>query len=364
MNQMTHERSRRRGVMLVNLGSPDSTEVEDVRRYLREFLSDPRVLDIPTPVRQTILNLFILPFRPRDSAEAYEKIWAEDGSPLIISTYKIAELLAERIDVPVEVGMRYGNPSSEEGLRRLRARGVTDLLVIPLYPHYAMSSYETAVAKVQRAAREVAPEMRLTFQPPYYQDTDYIEALHAVAAPHLEQGYDHVLFSYHGVPERHIRKGDPSGCYCLEYEDCCEREHPAQAMCYRHQCFATTRAFAARAGLPEDRYSVSFQSRLGSDPWLTPYTDKELERFPSQGVKRLLVMCPAFISDCLETLEEINMEGREIFLDAGGKSFTYIPCLNEHPRWIDVLERFVRDFLAIGELLDEEGGEVDAPAAQ
>ena len=336
----------RRGVLLLNLGSPDSTEVSDVRRYLREFLSDERVLDIPAPLRQTILNLFILPTRPKKSAEAYTKVWTEEGSPLIVTTYRVADALGERIDLPVEVGMRYGSPSTAQGVRALKNRGVEEVLVVPLYPHYAMSSYETAVAKAQQEFREIAPEIRVTVQPPFFDSPEYIDALYEVARPFIEdqESFDHLLFSYHGIPERHIRKGDPSGCFCLQYEDCCKRTHPVHSVCYRHQCYATTWALAARAGLSPSQYSVSFQSRLGSDPWLTPYTDKVLEQLPSRGVKRLVVICPAFVSDCLETIEEMGMEGKETFQDAGGKSFVYIPCLNDHPAWIRVLEGFVRDF--------------------
>lgn len=347
--------SNKQGVLLLNLGSPDSTEVADVRRYLREFLSDERVIDIPAPIRKLILNLFILPFRPRQSAEAYEEIWTDEGSPLIVMTYRCAELLQERMKMPVEVGMRYGNPSTKSALQRLVARGVKELLVIPLYPHYAMSSYETAVARVQADLKEVAPDMKLTIEPPYYEDPDYIDALYQVAKPYLEEHeFDQLLFSYHGIPERHVKKSDPSSCYCLEYEDCCEREHPAHAFCYRHQTFATSKAFARRANLSPEDYTIAFQSRLGRDPWLKPYTDHELEKMPSRQMKRIAVICPAFVSDCLETLEEIGMRGREDFIKAGGKEFVYIPCLNDHPRWIDVLEKFARRFVATRELVAED----------
>ena len=339
----------KKGILLLNLGSPDSTETQDVRRYLREFLSDERVLDVAAPVRQAVLNLFILPFRPKESAEAYHSIWTEEGSPLVATTHKVAALLAGRLgqEVPVEVGMRYGSPSTRDALIRLKSRGVGDLLVVPLYPHYAMSSYETAVAKAFEEAKSVAPTMRLTIQNPFFEDPEYIEALWTVAKPYLDQKdtYDHILFSYHGIPERHVQKTDPSGCFCLKYDDCCARKHPAHSFCYRHQVHATTWAFARRAGLAEGDYTLSFQSRLGRDPWLKPYTDKELEKFPSKGVKRLLVMCPAFVSDCLETLEEIAIRGRQQFKDAGGVELTYVPCLNDHPRWIDVLEKFARTHL-------------------
>jgi ferrochelatase len=340
---------RRKGVMLVNLGSPDSPKPEDVRRYLAEFLDDPRVVDLPTPLRRGVLNLFILPFRPKRSGEAYSTIWTEEGSPLIVISEKVRDLLDERIELPLSLGMRYGNPSIEEAFEELFERGVDDVLLVPLYPHYAMSSYETVVSKARDVLGELGrDDVALTVQPPFYDDPDYVDALVDVAEPYLEGDFDRLLFSYHGIPERHVRKTDPSGNYCMQSEDCCRMENPAHAFCYRHQCFATTWAFAERAGLDEEQYDVSFQSRLGIRPWLQPYTDKTLERLPGQGVKKLLVICPAFVSDCLETLEEIQMEGRETFLDAGGHEFTYIPCLNENPRWIELLERFVATF--------EEGG--------
>jgi len=331
----------KRGVLLVNLGSPDSTAVGDVRRYLREFLGDARVLDTPYLVRMAVLNLFILPFRPKRSAEAYKKIWTEEGSPLIATSRRLAAALAPRIDEPVVLGMRYGRPSIRSALGELLEQGVTEVFLIPLYPHFAMSSYETVVAKVQEDLRALAPQATLTVQPPFYDDPDYIEALYASAAPQLEGGYDHVLFSFHGIPERHLKVRDPSGCYCLQASHCCEMPNPAHATCYRAQCYATTRRLVERAGLPDGKWSLSFQSRLGRDPWLRPYTDKTVERLGQQGVKRLLVICPAFVSDCLETLEEIQVEGKHLFEAAGGETFAQIPCLNEHPRWVDVLVKFV-----------------------
>ncbi|WP_222615329.1 ferrochelatase [Persicimonas caeni] len=352
-NDMSNpNKQRTRGVLLVNLGSPESTDVGDVRTYLREFLTDPRVLDNPAPIRHAVVNLFILPSRPKDSAEAYEKIWTEEGSPLIVISERVTELLRERVDVPVELAMRYGNPSVKSALRKLASMGVDDLFVIPLYPHYAMSSYETAVAKVKDELAKLPFRMDLTFQPPFYDDPAYIDALVDSAKEYLEQDYDHVLFSYHGVPERHIKKGDPSGCYCLQTADCCRKKNPVHGMCYRHQVHATTWAFADKAGIPPEKYSLTFQSRLGRDPWLTPYTDKTLERMPSKGIKKLVVMSPAFVSDCLETIEELGMEGREDFLEAGGEEFHLVPCLNDHPKWIDVLEKFVREFEE-GALVDE-----------
>src|ERR1039458_7345535 len=221
----------------------------------------------------------------------------------------------------------------------------TCALPISLFPHYAMSSYETAVERVKEVAAKLVPQMRVEVQPPYGGAPDYIAALAASAANHLEAGYDHLLFSFHGLPERHLRKSDPTGGHCLTVPDCCETDSPAHATCYRAQCFKTVAAFVAKAGVPVNRYSISFQSRLGRDPWLKPYTDFELAGLPKRGVKKLLVICPAFVSDCLETLEEIGIRGRRTFLEAGGKEFAQIPCLNEHPLWIAALEKMVRQFL-------------------
>lgn len=334
-----------KSVLLLNLGSPDSTSSYDVYQYLREFLNDPRVIDYPVIKRKLLVEGIIAPFRASKSAEAYEKIWTDEGSPLLVITARVQQLLAERLDLPVEIGMRYGNPSTRHGIEALLARGVDEIFLIPLYPHYAMSSYETAVAHAKEMLADVSPSTRLVVQPPFYDDPDYIDALVTVAEPYLEEDFDHLLFSYHGIPEHHVQATDPSGCYCLQSEDCCQVDSPAHAFCYRHQCFATTWAFVEKAGLSKDQYSISFQSRLGSDPWLSPFTDKVLERLPSQNKKRLVIISPAFVADCLETIEELGMEGREDFLAAGGTDYRLVPCLNEHPRWIDLLERFVTDYL-------------------
>jgi protoporphyrin/coproporphyrin ferrochelatase len=245
------------------------------------------------------------------------------------------------VTVPVELAMRYQNPSIASALKKLADKDVTDLLVIPLFPHYAMSSYESAAERVKEVAAKMAPQMNIKIQPPYFDAPDYIAALVASAKNHLEGGYDHLLFSFHGIPERHLHKSDPTGCHCLNVENCCQVPSPAQATCYRAQCFKTVAAFVAQAGVPPEKYSVSFQSRLGKDPWLKPYTDLELEKFPARGIKKLLVICPAFVSDCLETIEEIGMRGRETFRTAGGDELTLVPCMNDHPRWLDALEKMI-----------------------
>jgi ferrochelatase len=337
-----------KGVLLINLGSPDSTSVPDVRKYLREFLMDGRVLDAAWPIRWCVVNLAILPKRPHESAHAYQTIWTEEGSPLIVTSKHVHSQLQQRLGSGISAGlaMRYQNPSMESAILALRARGVKELLVFPLFPHYAMSSFETAVVYAQETAARVAPEMQLTAIDPYYAHPEYIAALVASASDYLNTDHDHLLFSFHGIPERHLRKSDPTGGHCLATPNCCETPSPAHATCYRAQCFATVRAFVQAAGIPAGKYSVSFQSRLGRDPWLQPYTDFEFKRLAENGVKSLLVICPAFVSDCLETLEEISMRGKETFLQAGGEEFAQIPCLNEHPRWLQALESIVREHFA------------------
>jgi len=333
-----------KAVLLVNLGSPDSTSVRDVRRYLDEFLMDGRVIDSPWLVRRLVVGLILIS-RPKESEHAYEKIWTMEGSPLVVTSKRVQAELQKRFLIPIELAMRYQNPSIESAVQKLAAQKIDELFLIPLFPHYAMSSYESAVERVKEVSAKLAPQMKITVQPPYFDSPDYISALVASAKDYLDSGYDHLLFSFHGIPERHLRKSDPTRCHCLAKENCCEVPSPAHATCYRAQCFKTVAAFVKLARIPKEKYSVSFQSRLGKDPWLKPYTDFELVEFPKRGVKKLLVICPAFVSDCLETIEEINMRGRETFLQAGGKEFAQIPCLNEHPLWISALEKMARKFL-------------------
>jgi protoporphyrin/coproporphyrin ferrochelatase len=335
-------------VLLVNLGSPNSPATGDVRTYLREFLMDGRVLDAPYPVRFGVVHFMILPFRPKKSAEAYEKIWTAEGSPLVVTSGKVRARLQERLDMPVELAMRYQNPSIGHALEKLHAAGVKKLLLIPMFPHYAMSSFETAVERVTSLLKKIAPEISLSVMAPYYQHPNYINALVASTTDYLKQPYDHLLFSFHGIPERHLRKSDPTSCHCLAAQECCAGTSPVHDTCYRAQCLKTVRAFVQLAGLPNDKFSIAFQSRLGRDPWLKPYTDHVLENLARTGTKKLLVICPAFVADCLETLEEIGIRGRQSFRDAGGEELTLIPCLNEHPLWIVALEKMVREWWAPG----------------
>jgi len=333
-------------VLLVNLGSPDSVSVEDVRAYLGEFLMDGRVLDAFYPVRWCLVHLAILPGRSAQSAEAYEKIWTLEGSPLVATSRKVRDALQARAAIPVELAMRYRNPSIREAIRKLREQGIQEVLLIPLFPHYAMSSYETAVARVREVMAKEAPHMALTVVPPYYDHPDYIRAMTANASEYLKEDYDHLLFSFHGIPERHLRKADPTGRHCLIRRDCCGEGCPVLGTCYRAQCFRTVEAFARMASIPKEKYSIAFQSRLGREPWLKPYTDQVIVGLAKGGIRKLLVICPSFVSDCLETLEEIGMRGRETFRAAGGDELTLVPCLNTHPLWIQALDNMAKNWQA------------------
>ena len=348
----SNRRMPKRAVLIVNLGSPDSTSVPDVRRYLREFLGDERVLDLAAPLRWLLLEGIILPTRPKRTAHAYSRIWTSEGSPLIATSASVKRKLAEALGpgVPVYIAMRYGRPSIASALAALIADGCTEVLLFPQYPHYAMASWETVVARVYEEAAGQAPALRISCVQPFFGDRDYIEMLHAVAAPFLAKPYDHLLFSYHGIPERHLRKADSSHAHCTVVADCCTTCSPAHATCYRAQCVRTTAELARRARLEPSKYSMSYQSRLAGEPWLQPFTDFELTRLPKVGVKRLLVICPSFLADCLETLEEISMAGKESFLAAGGEQFEKIRCPNDHPAFIDFLANRVQEWLNSGAL--------------
>lgn len=341
----TAQRPARKGILLMNLGSPDSTQVPDVKRYLDEFLMDKRVIDYPWLFRFLLVRGMITPRRSPKSAEAYQKIWWPEGSPLIVLTERLQTALSSLVEEPVEIAMRYGNPGVKEGLEKLMAAGELDeVIALPLYPHYAMSSYETAALAARQVYEKGHYPFKLTIMRPFYDDPGYIRSLADRIRPYLEEPYDYLLFSYHGVPERHIRKSDVTGGHCLASGDCCSMHSPAHAYCYRHQVITTMRLTAAALGLPAGKYGLSFQSRLGRDKWLEPYTVQVLAELPAKGIKNLAVVCPAFVADCLETLEEIAMQGRDTFLAAGGTAYRVIPCLNDDPAWAAVLAGWVRDY--------------------
>lgn len=327
----------KKGILLVNLGSPKSTRVEDVREYLDEFLMDERVIDYRWIFRALLVRGIILKTRPKKSAAAYQTVWTKEGSPLIVYTEKIQKKLQQLVDIPVEIGMRYAEPSIETGIRKLVEKGVTDIVLFPLYPQYAMSTTETVVEKAKEVQKAKFPEVNISFVPPFYNRDIYIDCLAESIQEKLPEQFDALQFSYHGVPERHLYKTDPTKT--CKINNCCQEEHlPAHPYCYRHQCFKTTELVTKKLGLAENKVVVSFQSRLGKDKWIEPYTDATLQSFPQKGVKNLAICCPAFVSDCLETLEEISVEGKNEFLHSGGENFHYIPCLNDEDRWVQVIK--------------------------
>ena len=327
----------------MNLGSPDSTSVRDVRKYLNEFLMDERVIDVSLLWRFLLVRGIISPFRAPKSAEAYRSIWTDSGSPLIELTRQLKSALQDIVAEPVEICMRYGSPSPKEAFNTFQQKEVDEVVLVPLYPHYAMSSYETAAEYAKEIHKKNKYSFRLSVVEPFYDHPDYINALADSILPHLNQAFDHLLFSYHGVPERHILKGDITGHHCLQAENCCAMDSPAHEFCYRHQVITTTTLVAEKLKLPPSKFSYSFQSRLGRDEWLKPYTAYRLAQLPSEGVKKLLIVCPAFISDCLETLEEIAIQGREIFHHNGGEEFNFIPCLNVRRDWVEALNKLTHE---------------------
>ncbi len=327
----------------MNLGSPDSTEVKDVKNYLTEFLMDERVIDSPYLLRSVLVKGIITPFRSPKSAEAYQSIWTEEGSPLVSITKKLRIELEKEIHEPVEVSMRYGNPTMKTAYDIMLAKhpGIEEIVLVPLYPHYAMSSYETAVTHAKTVYSAGKYPFRIRVVKPFYDDPNYIAALAESMRPYVNSNKGHLLFSYHSIPERHILKSDMTGAHCLQSAGCCETPSAAHRYCYRHQCLMTTKLVTEYLGIPKDRYSVSFQSKLGRSEWLKPSTTLRMEQMPKEGIKDLVVVCPSFVSDCLETLEEIAIREKENFLAAGGESFTFIPCMNTQPRWVKAVAQLV-----------------------
>lgn len=334
-----------KGVLLVNLGSPASTNPKDVKTYLDEFLMDERVIDVPYLLRAILVKGLILNTRPKQSAKAYSKIWWDEGSPLIVLSERLQSKVNEETSVPIALAMRYGEPSMKDGLQELYDQGVTDVLLVPLYPQFAMATTETIIVLAEQLRDEFFPKINYTVVPPFYNHPDYITVLSRSIIEKIEKiDYDHLLFSYHGIPERHIRKSDITNSHCKIDGSCCQTASKAHQFCYRHQCLETTRLVAEKLKLEEGTYSTSFQSRLGFDPWLKPYTDRTVERLAQEGTEKLAVVTPAFVSDCLETLEEIAMEADEIFKENNGKEFTFVPCINDREDWVKTLSRWIDEW--------------------
>lgn len=334
----------KKGVLLVNLGSPDSPEPKDVKKYLGEFLMDERVIDLPLWARSLLVKGIILNTRPKASAAAYKKIWWEEGSPLIVISERLQKKIQKETNLPIALAMRYGPMTIKKGLQELVDKGVDEVFLIPLYPQFAMATTETILVLAEEVRNAHFPNLKVSDLPAFYNREDYIEVLSNSIKKNLEgKNYEHLLFSYHGVPERHIRKSDITKSHCKIDGSCCATPSKAHEFCYRHQCKEVTRLVAEKLQLKENSYSTSFQSRLGFDPWLQPYTDRTIERLGKQGVKTMAIATPAFVSDCLETLEEIAMEGQEIFHEMGGQDFTTIPCLNDDQEWVDLLAKWINN---------------------
>jgi ferrochelatase len=333
------------GLLLINLGTPDGNDTASVRRYLREFLSDPRVVDIPAVGRWLLLNLIILPFRPSKSAHAYQKVWMPGGSPLLVHSLALRDRMREEMGPgwQVELGMRYGNPSISSAMNALQAAGIRRIVAAPLFPQYAASSTGSAVEELYRSIGFRWNVPSVSVLSPFHADPGFLDAFAAIGKRHIASFHpDYVLFSFHGLPERQIQKSDDSGAHCLQSEHCCGRHGAANRNCYRAQSYATAQALAKRLVLREGGWSVSFQSRLGRSPWIRPHTDIVLPELAARGVRRVLVFCPAFVADCLETLEEISIRAREQFLSVGGEDLQLVPSLNAEPEWVRALADLVR----------------------
>ena len=330
------------GVLLINLGSPKELSKKSVRQYLRVFLSDDNVVDLPKFFQQFILRLFILPFRPKNTLEAYEKIWTKEGSPLIISTESIANKLTEKTGWNVEYAMRYEEPSIEKALHKFKKKEINKIYVISLYPHNAMATTVTTELETRNVAMNVSNDFELIFTKPFFDNEEYINAMVNSIRPYVEnKSYDKIIFSYHGIPKRQAKKTDETGEHCFSTSNCCEIENDGSKDCYRSHTRIASDLTAKKLGLKDDQWEIAYQSRIGPG-WLTPFTDKRLAKLPEEGIDNIAILCPSFISDCLETLEEIDIRGRETFLKAGGKNMTYIPCLNDSEDTINLLENLVR----------------------
>ncbi len=333
---------RKRAVVLINLGTPDAPTPDAIRRYYREFLSDPRVVDLPALGRWLLLNLVILPFRPSKTAPLYQSIWRPEGSPLLAYTREQERALQARLpDTEVMAAMRYGHPSLENALRRCDELRIRDITVVPMFPQEASATTGSIREAVYRHyhGHPRVPSLRVVA--PFFNDTGYVDALVAQWRHHVPADVEHVVFSYHGLPERQVRREDGTG-HCLASQNCCDELTSVNAHCYRAQCLATTRlvseALASVAGVKQP-HTTSFQSRLGRVPWLRPYTDQVVDDLARQGVKRVALLTPGFVTDCLETLEELGHAAAKRFVGLGGERLTVVPCLNADTLFIDTLAR-------------------------
>ena len=338
------------GILLINLGTPDSPSTRDVRIYLRELLSCERVIDINPFARWFVLNLLILPFRPRKSAKAYKKIWMDEGSPLLVFSEKLKTALLEQFaekDIPIELGMQCRKPSLKTAIAKLRGQNCDQIIVLPLYPQYASSSYGAAIEDLYKVILNDWNIPHLRIIPPFFSDSRFIDAWAKIGLPYIEKKPDHVLFSFHGLPLRHLKKSDYTGKWCKNDYSCCKELINENRNCYSAQCYYTAKLIAKSLKIEEEKWSVSFQSRLGRDEWVKPYTESHLKELAERGMKRVIVFCPSFVADCLETIEEIGISAAEHFKEYGGEELILVPSLNNHPEWVRALTSIIRQQLAV-----------------
>ena len=330
------------GILLVNLGTPDSPAVPDVRKYLVEFLLDKRVIDIPVFQRNLLVRGIIAPFRAPKSAALYKKIWTDKGSPLLIYSKQLKIKLQNKLgdDFIVELAMRYQSPSIKNGLNKLREQNCSRLIIIPLFPQYASASNGSVVDKVMEITKEWLAIPDIHFTGSFHNHPLFIKAFAEKGRKHQPENYDHILFSFHGLPERQILKSVPQN-NCLA-ESCCDSLHEKNQLCYRAQCFDTARLIAAQLNIPKEKYTICFQSRLGKTPWIKPYSDFVIDELAKKGVKKILAFSPAFVADCLETLYEIGVEYDEIFKSKGGEKITLVESLNDSDLFVDCLVEMLK----------------------
>ena len=339
-------KSEKKGLLLINVGTPQGTDPQQVKEYLAEFLMDPYVIDVPYVLRWLIVHGSVLRTRPAASAEAYQKIWTQRGSPLKVASEDLVCELQRELgeDWVVDFAMRYQKPSIREVLEKFHASGVSEILVLPLYPQYSLAATETSIQWSIKQAQEVSSQIKLHFIRSFYDHPTFIQAFEVNIRKAMQGfSYDHVLFSFHGLPERQIKKVNPSINECLSHASCCSQMNEKNRDCYRAQCFETARRLAQSLGIESERYSIGFQSRLGRTPWIRPYTDDLYRDLAARGVKKLLVVCPAFVADCLETLEEIQMRGRDEFMGWGGEDLMLVPSLNAESHWVRSLAALVHE---------------------
>ncbi len=337
MNKITNKQ----GVILINLGTPDAPTTKAVRRYLRDFLNDPRVIDIPGFLRWILVNLLIVPFRSFSTKKAYQEIWTEEGSPLLVHTKRLQNEVSAKLGSSyiVEFGMRYGKPTINLAVKKLVAAHCETIHILPLFPQYSSAATGSAIAETLRELASSHNVPKIIIHQEFYQNPDYIEALAESITKHRSTTKNHYLFSYHGLPERQITKSDGEKI-CSRHEEC-----PApvgkRKFCYRAQCYETTRMVAKKLSLKRNQYTVCFQSRIGKTPWIHPYTEETLKDLATKGIKDLTVICPSFVSDCLETLEEIGIRAKQQWAELGGNSLTLIPCLNEDVKFVNTIHNLI-----------------------